>query len=384
MQKLFKMIERVASANSTILIQGESGTGKELIAKAVHNLSPRKDQPLIPVNCGAIPEDLLESELFGHVRGAFTGAANTRVGRFELANGGTLFLDEIGDMSPKLQVKMLRVLQEKIVEPVGGIKPVRVDVRVIAATHKDLEKEVAERRFREDLFYRLNVVPIHVPALRERHGDISLLVNHFLDRSLKIHERPRVNVERDIMEIFQHYPWPGNVRELENLIERLTILSEGTVLLDDLPPKIRAHLPAASDTTQPGHSPERESFGSEPTATHPISSLDVDADADRDRDGDLDGDGDTGQSLEAVSRMIAASTQDLNQKILQGLDFNAAVASFENQLILSALDSTGWNKNKAARLLNLNRTTLVEKIKKKGLERLEKADRAELTERMED
>ncbi|GAB0058769.1 Anaerobic nitric oxide reductase transcription regulator NorR [Candidatus Magnetaquicoccaceae bacterium FCR-1] len=380
MLKLFKMIERVASANSTILIQGESGTGKELIARAVHNLSPRKDQPLVPVNCGAIPEDLLESELFGHVRGAFTGAANTRVGRFELANGGTLFLDEIGDMSPKLQVKMLRVLQEKIVEPVGAVKPVRVDVRVIAATHKDLEKEVAEKRFREDLFYRLNVVPIHVPALRERHGDIPLLVNHFLERSIKLHERPRVNVEREIMEIFQHYPWPGNVRELENLIERLTILSDGSVQYDDLPPKIRSSVPAGAEAR--GREADKEfPFQERPILT-PAPLPETDADADR--DGESDGDGETDGGLEAVSRMIAASTQDLSQKILQGLDFNGAVASFENQLILSALDSTGWNKNKAARLLNLNRTTLVEKIKKKGLERLEKADHAEMAERMEE
>ncbi|MBF0341108.1 MAG: sigma-54-dependent Fis family transcriptional regulator [Magnetococcales bacterium] len=379
MQKLFKMIERVAAANSTILIQGESGTGKELIARAVHNLSPRKDQPLIPVNCGAIPEDLLESELFGHARGAFTGAVNPRVGRFELANGGTLFLDEIGDMSPKLQVKMLRVLQEKIVEPVGGVKPVKVDVRVIAATHKDLEKEVAEKRFREDLFYRLNVVPIHVPPLRERNGDILILVNHFLERCYKLHDRPRLTMERDIQEIFHNYAWPGNVRELENLIERLTILAEGSILFDDLPPKIRNHVPAPRPLEE--REPSRESPEPERISqATPIAATEADPDRETDGEGDLE----TGQGLEAVSRMIAASTQDLNQKILEGLDFNGAVASFENQLILSALDSTGWNKNKAARLLNLNRTTLVEKIKKKGLERLERTDRVDRVERMEE
>ncbi|MBF0190101.1 MAG: sigma-54-dependent Fis family transcriptional regulator [Magnetococcales bacterium] len=380
MLKLFKMIERVAAANSTILIQGESGTGKELIAKAVHHLSPRKDQPLIPVNCGAIPEDLLESELFGHMRGSFTGAANNRIGRFELANGGTLFLDEIGDMSPKLQVKMLRVLQEKVVEPVGSVKPVKVDVRVIAATHKDLEKEVAEKRFREDLFYRLNVVPIHVPPLRERNGDILLLVNHFLERSIKIHERPRVLIERDIQEIFQNYSWPGNVRELENLIERLTILSEGTVLFDDLPPKIRHHVPVPSARVAEERevAPRGEASEIERSA---LAALAADGETDGELDRDGEGDVETGQSVEAVNRAIAASTQDLSQKILEGLDFNGAVASFENQLILSALDSTGWNKNKAARLLNLNRTTLVEKIKKKGLERLE---RVEQVERMEE
>ncbi len=357
MLKLFKMIERVAPANSTILIQGESGTGKELIAKAIHHVSPRKDQPLIPVNCGAIPEDLLESELFGHERGAFTGAAQKRIGRFELANGGTLFLDEIGDMSPKLQVKMLRVLQEKVVEPVGGIKPVKVDVRVIAATHKDLEKEVAENRFREDLFYRLNVVPLYVPPLRERCGDINLLINYFLDRSIKIHDRAKLHVSREIHKILQEYAWPGNVRELENLIERLTILSEEEVHIDDLPPKITLFYNqngAASTTTEEQSDPTLDD-----------SQEDVNSN---------DSSTDTELNLNEVNQMIAASTLELSQNIDNGLDFNGAVATFENQLILSALNSTGWNKNKAARLLNLNRTTLVEKIKKKGLERLENAD----------
>ncbi|MBF0126729.1 MAG: sigma-54-dependent Fis family transcriptional regulator [Magnetococcales bacterium] len=354
MQKLYKMIERVSPANSTVLIQGESGTGKELIARAIHNTSPRKDQNLIPVNCGAIPEDLLESELFGHMRGSFTGAANNRVGRFELANGSTLFLDEIGDMSPKLQVKMLRVLQEKVVEPVGSIKPVKVDVRVIAATHKDLEKEVAEKRFREDLFYRLNVVPLYVPPLRERIGDLPLLVHHFLERAIRLHDRPRVNVTREIQDIFQNYNWPGNVRELENLIERLTILSDGEVQVDDLPPKLRIHVKQVP-VARP-----REEVESEPEIDP-----ETDGDADPEKDADASG------GIDAVQKMIAASTMDLTQKLENGLDFNGAVASFENQLILSALDSTGWNKNKAARLLNLNRTTLVEKIKKKGLERVE-------------
>ncbi|MBF0614990.1 MAG: sigma 54-interacting transcriptional regulator [Magnetococcales bacterium] len=379
MQKLFKMIERVASTSSTILIQGETGTGKELIARAVHNLSPRKDQPLIPVNCGAIPEDLLESELFGHVRGAFTGAATSRVGRFELANGGTLFLDEIGDMSPKLQVKMLRVLQEKVIEPVGGVKPVKVDVRVIAATHKDLEKEVAERRFREDLFYRLNVVPIHVPPLRERHGDVLMLINHFLERAIRVHERARLAIDPDILEIFQNYPWPGNVRELEHLIERLTILSEGSVAIDDLPPKIHNFMIQNVHTTAK-RDPEIKHAPTSGAHTAPFPPLDNDADSETDRDSEGDSDADASADPEAVTRMLAASTQDIHQKIQQGLDFNGAVASFENQLILSALDSTGWNKNKAARLLNLNRTTLVEKIKKKGLERLERADRLERME----
>ena len=320
MQKLYKMIQRVASSSSTVLIQGESGTGKELIARAIHHQSPRREQPLIPVNCGAIPEDLLESELFGHVRGAFTGAAHTRTGRFELANNGTLFLDEIGDMSPKLQVKMLRVLQEKVVEPVGSVKSVKVDVRVIAATHKNLEKEVAEGRFREDLFYRLNVVPLHVPPLRERGSDITLLVDYFLKRFIETQGCNAVTISPEIFGYFNAYRWPGNVRELENLVERLTILADGEVNMEDLPEKILE----ASDGFAAGGQPS-----------------------------------------------FSVPEFDMSVALGEGIDFNNEVASFENQLILSALDSTGWNKNKAAQLLNLNRTTLVEKIKKKGLERME-------------
>ncbi len=320
MQKLYKMIQRVSATNSTVLIQGESGTGKELIARAIHQNSPRKDNALIPVNCGAIPEDLLESELFGHVRGAFTGAANTRVGRFELANNGTLFLDEIGDMSPKLQVKILRVLQEKVVEPVGSVKSVKVDVRVIAATHKNLEKEVAEGRFREDLFYRLNVVPIHSPPLRDRGNDILLLMEHFMGLCVEEQGLERVSFGRDVQEILLSYRWPGNVRELENLMERLAILADGQVRIEDLPEKL------------------------------------------------LDG---SNRRPISPSEPAENSAFSLGPQVGDGIDFNQEVASFENQLILSALDSTGWNKNKAARLLNLNRTTLVEKIKKKGLERME-------------
>ena len=321
MQKLYKMVQRVSSSSSTALIQGESGTGKELIARAIHQLSPRREQPLIPVNCGAIPEDLLESELFGHARGAFTGALHARTGRFELANHGTLFLDEIGDMSPKLQVKMLRVLQEKVVEPVGSVKSVKVDVRVIAATHKNLEKEVEADRFREDLFYRLNVVPIHVPPLRERGGDVLLLIDHFLKRFTEVQGVDRLTIPEKIQDAFNAYRWPGNVRELENLVERLTILAEGEIQEEDLPEKMLVDriAPASRGGTVAGGVPE----------------------------------------LGTVANFG------------DGVDFNNAVASFENQLILSALDSTGWNKNKAARLLNLNRTTLVEKIKKKGLERAE-------------
>ncbi|OSM01541.1 sigma-54 interaction domain-containing protein [Magnetofaba australis] len=322
MQQLFKLIERVAIKDSTVLIQGESGTGKELICKAIHQASPRKDQPLIAVNCGAIPEDLLESELFGHVRGAFTGAANTRPGRFELANNGTIFLDEIGDMSPKLQVKMLRVLQEKVIEPVGAVQSKKVNVRVVAATHKDLEKMVADGDFREDLFYRLNVVPLHVPPLRERLDDLPALIDHFLAKCAK-NQGHEINLAfgKEIYEAFNRYEWKGNIRELENLVERLTILADDEVELTDLPQKI------VGGQARPASSDDR----------------------------------------------IPASAFKIQYESDGSTDFNREVESYENRLILDALNRTGWNKNKAARLLNLNRTTLVEKIKKKGLEREEGA-----------
>ncbi|MBF0134814.1 MAG: sigma-54 dependent transcriptional regulator [Magnetococcus sp. DMHC-1] len=322
MRRLFKLIERVAATDATVLIQGESGTGKELISRAIHEGSHRKTGPLIPVNCGAIPEDLLESELFGHVKGSFTGAAFTRKGRFEAAKDGTLFLDEIGDMSPKLQVKMLRVLQEKIVEPVGGVTPIPVNVRVIAATNKNLEEEVANGNFREDLFYRLNVVPLHVPPLRERPEDILLLVDHFAEHFARIQNRTKITFSPEIQQMFLGYVWKGNVREMQNLMERLTVLCDGEVQVEDLPIRMQ------------------------------------------DQEIDTDDDHPIPASAFAISHNEGQEEG--------GTDFNREVETYENQLILNALERTGWNKNKAARLLNLNRTTLVEKIKKKGLERLEK------------
>nr|CRH07327.1 Sigma54 specific transcriptional regulator, Fis family [Candidatus Magnetococcus massalia] len=315
MRKLFKLIERIASADSTVLIHGESGTGKELISRAIHENSPRNNGPMVPVNCGAIPEDLLESELFGHAKGSFTGAVRDRPGRFVMANGGTIFLDEIGDMSPKLQVKMLRVLQERTVEPVGAMKSIEVDVRVVAATHKNLEEEVEKGTFREDLFYRLNVVPIHVPALRERLEDLPLLVEHFLKKRENITGLSSVSIGPEILEIMGRYTWKGNIRELENLVERLTVLADDNVLPEDLPEKLFD----SRNQTDPSQRVPPEAFKVQ-----------------------YDDDGQT--------------------------DFNREVERYENQLILGALNKTGWNKNRAAQLLNLNRTTLVEKIKKKGLE----------------
>jgi len=302
-----EMVEKVADTDSTVLITGESGTGKELFARALHYNSRRADRLLVTVNCGAIPEELLESELFGHVRGAFTNAVSHRQGRFALAHGGTIFLDEIGDMSPNLQVKLLRVLQERTFEPVGSSKSVSVDVRVVAATNQDLPVAIREKRFREDLYYRLNVIPIEVPPLRDRREDVPLLIRHFLDVMNAEKGRAVTGFEQKALERLLGHDWPGNVRELENLIERLVILrGEGEIRLDDLPPPFG-----------PGRTPLRAEPPRIPMA---------------------------------------------------GIPFNDVVDRFETDLIRQALEQTHWNKQRAAQLLGLNRTTLLEKIKKKGLE----------------
>lgn len=312
MQHIFSLLEKVAKTSSTVLILGESGTGKELIARAVHKLSGRQG-PLVPVNCGAIPEDILESELFGHEKGAFTGATATRMGRFQLADHGTIFLDEIGDMSPKLQVKLLRVLQEKRIDPVGSTRSIEVNVRVIAATHKDLREEVRQGRFREDLYYRLQVVPVELPPLRVRGNDVKLLAELFMDRFCSSFGRAPVAINDDAFRVLQGYRWPGNIRELENLIERLAIVVDGDeVQLSDLPNYL---------------------FDS----THTSSSL---------------------------TQIVEVEHIPSN-----GLDFNQMVHDLEVRLISLALQKTGGNKKAAARLLNLNRTTLVEKIRKKGLDK---------------
>jgi len=304
--KVFELIKKVADTDSTVLVLGESGTGKELITRAIHYNSLRKEGPLIPVNCAAIPEELLESELFGHERGAFTHAIRTRIGRFEQASGGTIFLDEIADMSPNLQVKILRVLQDRSFERIGGIKTIKVDIRVIAATNQDLEDMVRRGRFREDLYYRLNVIPIRVPPLRDRVSDISILVQHFLHEFTRKKKKPVKRFSTEAMDLLLRYPWPGNVRELENLTERLVILSEGEeIQLSELPERFRGK-PAAS----------------------------------------------------------SGKTQDFPD---QGIHLTAAVQEFERDLILKALDKSNWVKSRAAQLLNLNRTTLLEKMKKQNI-----------------
>ncbi len=236
-RQLQETIERVAPTHATVLVSGENGTGKELVARAIHHLSPRNTRPMVEVNCAAIHEDLIESELFGHERGAFTGANERRRGRFDLANGGTLFLDEIGDMSLKTQAKILRILEEQRFERVGGTKTIQVDVRVIAATNKDLEREINEGWFREDLYYRLNVIPVHVPPLRDRTEDIPLLVEDFLEEFARESSIARKRVADDVIPVLQTHPWPGNVRELKNFIERLVIMiPEEVIELHHLPP----------------------------------------------------------------------------------------------------------------------------------------------------
>jgi transcriptional regulator with PAS, ATPase and Fis domain len=303
-QKIHALIRKVTATDATVLVMGESGTGKELVARATHQLSPRADKPFIPVNCGAIPAELLESEIFGHERGAFTGAIGARAGMFQLANGGTIFLDEVGEMSPRLQVKLLRVLQDREVRPVGADRTLKVDVRVLAATNKDLQQEVDRGTFREDLFYRLQVIPIVMPPLRERRSDIPLLIAHFLEKHNRKRPDHPAQITDDSMVHLWEYDWPGNVRELENLVERMVILSEdGWIRVDNLPSNIR-------------------SFISEKRIPKPSLSE-------------------------------------------NGLDLNSAVEEFENRLIEEALRRTKGNKQAAARLLGLKRTTLVAKLRRR-------------------
>jgi DNA-binding NtrC family response regulator len=240
LQSVFRLVEKVAATNTNILIQGPSGTGKELIARAIHHHSPRRDKPFVAINCGALPETLLESELFGHTKGAFTGAIAAKPGLFRAAEGGTVFLDEIGEVSSAMQVRLLRALQEHEVTPVGSAAPVAFDARVVAATNRDLEKEVAENRFREDLFYRLNVIEIHLPPLKERREDVPLLVRHFIKRTAREQSAPEKSIAPEAMSALINYAWPGNVRELNNAVERAFTLSGDVIDVDSLPPRVRA------------------------------------------------------------------------------------------------------------------------------------------------
>jgi len=304
MRDLSQLLETVAATSSTVLITGETGTGKELAARAIHHGSPRRANRFVAINCSAIPETLLEAELFGHVRGAFTGAVGTRQGRLEQAHRGTLFLDEVGTMSPALQAKLLRVLQEREFERVGDSHTVKIDVRVISATHSDLARMVADGTFREDLFYRLNVIPVQLPALRERREDVPLLVQHFLQKLSADSGRVGITVSQDALRRLMAYQWPGNVRQLENVVERALAFNHGRLQLDvqDLPPEIQNQA-APVDSSQVWF-PE------------------------------------------------------------EGLDFESYIDGVELSLIRRSLERSQGNKRQAAKLLNLKRTTLIEKLKR--------------------
>ena len=346
-QSVRDLIARVAASPSTVMITGESGTGKEVVARSLHDLSPRRNAHFVPVNCAAIPKDLLESELFGHRKGAFTGASSDRVGRFELAHGGTLFLDEIGDMSLDMQVKLLRVLQERSVDPVGGLRPVPVDVRVVAATHRDLESEIAAGRFREDLYYRLNVLPVHTPPLRERAEDIPVLLGHFAKRHAQTGHKP-IQFAEDFLRLMTTYPWPGNVRELGNLVDRFSVLFAGQRLeLSTVPASLMPKTMAAMLAEMGVNSPL--SVG----AATPEAVLNSPEDL-------------WSPSEDPVSNVedIIMLAQGLPALPVDGLSLKDHLAEIEKELILQALERTEGNVSQTARLLNLQRTTLIEKLNK--------------------
>ena len=329
MQNVFKLIGQLAASDATALITGESGTGKELVARAIYHHSQRTSQPFLAINCAAIPENLLESELFGHEKGAFTGASTQRVGKFEQCNHGTIFLDEIGDMAPATQTKILRVLQSGEFERVGGNKSVRVDVRIIAATNKPLEQAVAAREFREDLFYRLNVVRIQMPALRERRDDIRLLVNYFLKKFSQARKQPPKAIAPEALAALERHPWPGNVRELENMVQRALVMAKGdAILLGDLALEVAAIGPAT-------------------TARLPTACV---------------------ASVEAGEPDLA----NLARRLFIWARKNSAlkvIPAVERELIIQALSETQGNQVKAAKLLGITRATLRKRVDKFGITR---------------
>ncbi len=331
MQQVYRLAKKVAVSDSTVLILGETGTGKEVISTAIHQWSRRCDKPMIKVNCGAIPDNLLESELFGYEKGAFTGASSSKPGRFEIADGGTIFLDEIGDISPQLQVKLLRVLQERTFERLGGIKPVSVNVRIIAATNRDLKEAVKAGEFREDLYYRLNVVPIQLPPLRERKEDIEDLVNVFLRSSAGISGCAVKSMSPEAMACLKNYNWPGNIRELENIVERCVVITEDDIIgADSLPPEIISYMPETeassdgsdSDSTQPG-SPAHTDSAASPSSAAPAGSTSKTADS-----------------------------------------LSSAIDDREREVIVRALKENGGNKTKTALALGISRRSLHRKIQK--------------------
>jgi len=324
---VFKLIGQVAGTDATALVTGESGTGKELVARAIYHHSNRAQQPFLAVNCAAIPEQLLESELFGHEKGSFTGATTQRIGKFEQCNKGTIFLDEIGDMTPATQTKILRVLQSGTFERVGGNSPIQVDVRVIAATNKPLEAAVAARQFREDLFYRLNVVRIQIPPLRDRRDDIPLLVNYFLKTFAREHQRAPKSVAASVIKTLEKYHWPGNVRELENALRRAHVMAKSdAILLGDLPPEISGATSGASVA---------------PATT-------------------TAGDAATTDAAAIARQLFQWARRDPKLKIIPAV---------ERELVVQALKETGDNQIQAAKLLGITRATLRKRIEKFGIQR---------------
>ena len=351
-RRVRRMIAQVAPFDTTALITGESGTGKEVAARAIHDQSPRRDKPFVAINCGAIPAELLESELFGHEKGAFTGAITTRKGRFEMADGGTLFLDEIGDMSLPMQVKILRVLQERTYERVGSNRSVRCDVRVIAATHRNLEESIIKGTFREDLYYRLNVFPVEIPALRERIEDLPMVIDDLI-ASLERNGHGATRLAPDAINALRAYHWPGNVRELSNLIERMAVLHPRAVVqAADLPARYRAGIAAA---------PVRDELA--PLMSVPVPAVSVPA--------------------PGAMPQLPAGANFLAQLPPDGVDLKDHIANIEITLIKQALEQADGVVAHAAKLLNTRRTTLVEKLRKYGLtrEENESADAIDTAER---
>lgn len=347
--ELRRLIEQVANFDTTVLVLGESGTGKEVVSRAIHANSPRRDGPFVAINCGAIPADLLESELFGHEKGAFTGALNARKGRFEMAEGGTLLLDEIGDMSLPMQVKLLRVLQERSFERVGGNQTIRCNVRVIAATHRDLEIRIAEGKFREDLYYRLNVFPIDVPALRERSTDIPALVDTIANQLART-GRGEVRFSSEAQQALAGYRWPGNVRELTNLVERLAVLHPGGLIrVQDLPARYRGDYPVMPLGEMEERNELRLAIHNLPSALPaPVAAP---------------------QAVAAVAAQEEDAALAANALPDDGLDLKDHMARIELKLISEALERTQGVVAHAAALLGLRRTTLVEKLRKYGIDR---------------
>ncbi len=348
------LIEKIASTEATVLVLGESGTGKELVARAIHACSDRSENAFVPVNCGAIPRDLLESELFGHKKGSFTGAISDRKGRFEIANSGTIFLDEIGDMSTDLQVKLLRVLQDRHIDPVGTTKSIPVDVRVVAATHRNLPELIQQGQFREDLYYRLNVIPIETPALRDRKEDIEALVSHFAKIHTSSLSEP-IKLAPKSLEILKEYDWPGNIRELSNLVDRFSALHPGAeVDLRDIMPSM---VPPALRTVVTDRDLEilAVDSSSSPDPVPPINDPEVPL---RSRQG-------LAPANEVEEAIMLA--QGWNSFPEEGIALKKTIQDIEKKYIEKALNSSSGNVSKTARLLKIQRTTLIEKINRYGI-----------------